>query len=316
MGRLGNFLFAKEGGKRRLKASAVWIFCGLPLALIALYLIFGREKEEPTSTVAVSSRPLIGEDAAEAGQKTAAPSPAPKGVGTKKEAPAAKRPRRREAPKPTVRFSAVQVIERNAGRNRDGGNSLPVGTTGVGKLLTPVDTRARGAEVRAVLPYGLGRKGKIPAIPRGSVLLGGFSRGGGQGLPRLREGRLPRRKGGGDQRPRPRPQGLRHGPHGGTPRQFGAENRLHFSPYHDGGNGGSVGRKTGPRRRIRRSERQEHPQGRDPYGALPGGRGRSPEAHGTHGEGGGGGIHNTSGGHGLYRVAHPKFHKTTGKLNY
>ena len=41
---------------------------------------------------------------------------------------------------------------------------LPVGTTAVGRTLIPVDTRVADIGVRAVLPYGMGRKGQSPPL--------------------------------------------------------------------------------------------------------------------------------------------------------
>ena len=170
MGKLKDFFFVKEGGKRRLDKNAAYVLSGLSAVPILLLFIFGK-KEEAASTVATSSLPFIGRGAVGSGKKTGA-SP-PKGVGLKKEE--AKRPRQKKSPKRPIRFSAVQVIERGRGTDE---NALPVGTTAVGRLLTPVDTRARGAGVRVVLPYGMGRKGKPPLIPKGSVLLGSPSEGG------------------------------------------------------------------------------------------------------------------------------------------
>lgn len=67
-----------------------------------------------------------------------------------------------------VKYRAVQIINREGG---DPDRKLPIGTSCVGKLITAIDTRAQGALVRVLLPYGAAFD-HDRRIDRGSVIFG------------------------------------------------------------------------------------------------------------------------------------------------
>ncbi|MBF0361162.1 MAG: hypothetical protein HQK49_09130 [Oligoflexia bacterium] len=64
-------------------------------------------------------------------------------------------------------YNAPQVIAREDGE--DDGNKIPIGTSFIGKLLTPIDTRVTNSLVRIILPFG-SRNNQGPTIPKNTIL--------------------------------------------------------------------------------------------------------------------------------------------------
>ncbi len=171
----------QEGGKEVANGGAFQILVWGVLAILTILKLLPGSVD--TSFFSKSVLPFFGMGEKALGEEMAsqasgpAPYPlesSPRALGIAERETPLEEPKalKRKKTLPPIRYAAKQVIVR---REESGAlNSLPVGTSAVGKTLNGIDTRNAGGMVRVLLPYGMGFKG-TQKLPKGTVLLGSVS---------------------------------------------------------------------------------------------------------------------------------------------
>lgn len=167
-----SFFFKEDGGKETLN----FVHCGIVAIPCVLFLLFYGllvPEQADTSFVVETSEKIKKpesetEEQARNEKKKNESRFSTEGGDYGAQAQSARKTRRGSAAPQKIKYDAKQVIERGG---VDPENSLPVGTSFIGKLITAIDTRATNQFVKVLLPYGASFKNDRK-IERNTVLIG------------------------------------------------------------------------------------------------------------------------------------------------